>query len=141
MVYCFAVECQNDSRKTKGISYHQFPKDRMVCKEWLAKISRENAKITKDSVVCSEHFTPDCFQRNLKAELMGTKSKTRLKPGAVPTIFSHRPPPKKPRLSSEKRTKEKEKKEVRTNLANYASHDVTGVLSQSLYFHWFKTIS
>ena len=121
MVYCFAVDCRNDSNKTKGISYHRFPKDPTLCKEWLAKISRKNGNIllTKDSVVCSEHFTPDCFQRNLRAELVGAKYKATLKPGSVPTIFSHRPPPKKPRLSSEKRTKEQEKKEVRTNLANY----------------------
>ena len=72
---------------------------------WLANISWENANIllTKDSVLCSEHFTcikkicplsfAECFQQNFRAELVGTKSKARLKPGPVPTIFSHRPPP------------------------------------------------
>ena len=44
MVYCFAVDYKDDSNKTKGTSYHPFPKDHMLCKEWLAKISRENAK-------------------------------------------------------------------------------------------------
>ena len=89
MMYCFAVDCKNDSSKTKGISYHRFPKDPMLCKGWLAKISRENAKIlpTKDSVVCFEYLIPDCFQRKLRAKLMGT-SKERLNPGPVPRLSS-----------------------------------------------------
>ena len=44
MVYCFAIDCKNDSNKTKRTSYIPFPKDHMLSKEWLAKISRENAK-------------------------------------------------------------------------------------------------
>ena len=84
MVYCFAVNCKNDSNKSKGISYHQFPKDPTLH-------NGMQTFIDEMSVLCSNHFIPDCFQQNLGAELMGTKSKARLKPGAVLTIFSHRP--------------------------------------------------
>ena len=39
--------------------------------------------------VCSEHFEPSCFKRDLQAELMGTKPRNILKDDAVPTIFKH----------------------------------------------------
>ena len=51
--------------------------------------------------------------RDLKAELLGTKARTTLKGDAEPTIFSHQPPPKNPSLSSEKRSLEKARQEVR----------------------------
>ncbi|CAH3031883.1 unnamed protein product, partial [Pocillopora meandrina] len=62
--------------------------------------------------LCSEHFTPDCYERDLKAEILGLKPRSTLKPGAIPTVFSHRRPSKRPRLSSEKRSEEKVRKEV-----------------------------
>ena len=113
MVYCAAVDCKNDSRRTTGIHYHRFPSDESFRKQWLAKVSRADLVVTKDSRLCSEHFTPDCYKRDLKAELLGEKPKFILKPDAVPSLFSHRPPAKKPRLSCEQRTKDKARKEVR----------------------------
>lgn len=112
MVYCFAVNCTNDSSKTKGKSYHRFPAAKSLKQQWLTKISRKDANPTKESVVCSDHFTPDSYERNLQAELLGYKPKPKLKPDAVPTLFSHSRPAKRPRLSSERRTQEKEKNEV-----------------------------
>ena len=115
MVFCMACNCSNDSRKTTNIRYHRLPRDKKLKKVWLAKISRENVKDTKDTVLCSEHFETHCFERDLRAELTGYKSKSKLKPDAIPTIFSHRSPPsKRRRVTSEKRQLEKAKKEVRT---------------------------
>ena len=68
--------------------------------------------VTKDTQLCSDHFEPDCFERDLKAELLGLKAKCTLKPNAVPTIFVHRPR-KKPRLSSELRLHDSAKRAVR----------------------------
>ena len=125
MVYCSAVGCNNDSRyvgKKQGVSYHRFPSDVSRIKEWLAKISREDltiADINKDSRVCSVHFEPECYERDLKAELLEIKStKRNLKTDAVPTIFEHRPR-KKPRLSSERRLGIKSKGEVRISSPIY----------------------
>ena len=113
MVYCAAFDCNNDSRITTGISFYRFPKDPSLRDQWLAKISRADLVITKNSRLCSEHFTPDCFKRDLQAELLGSKKKMHLKDDAVPSIFSHRPVPKKPRLSSENRALVKARQEVR----------------------------
>ena len=113
MVYWAAFDCNNDPRFTTGISYHCFPSDPSIREQWLAKISRADLVISKHSRLCSEHFTPDCYERDLKAELLGSKPKPILKPDAFPSLFSHRPPPKKPRLSSERRSLEKTRQEVR----------------------------
>ena len=74
MVYCSAVGCNNDSRyvgRKQGVSYHRFPTDDKLLKEWLAKLSRLDLVVTKDSRVCSLHFEPECYKRDLKAELLG----------------------------------------------------------------------
>ena len=115
MVYCCAVGCSNDSRsvsKEQGISFHRLPTEGSLLQEWLAKISRVDFAVTKDTRLCSDHFQPDCFERDLKAELLGLKGKRTLKSDAVPTVFAHRPR-KKPRLSSENRLHDRAKKEVR----------------------------
>ena len=115
MVYCCAVGCSNDSRsvsKEHGISFHRLPTENSLLQKWLAKISRVDFVVTKDTRLCSDHFEPDCFERDLRAELRGSKGKRKLKPDAVPTIFDHRPR-KKPRLSTEQRLQEKAKREVR----------------------------
>ena len=68
--------------------------------------------VIKDTRLCSDHFEPDCFACDLKAELLGLKAKRTLKPDAVPTIFVHRPR-KKPQLLSENRLHSRAKQEVR----------------------------
>ena len=92
MVYCCAVGSLNDSRfvsKGQGISFHRFPTEVSFLKEWLAKISRVDLAVTKDTRLCSVHFEPDCSERDLRAELLGSKGKRKLKPDVVPTIFYH----------------------------------------------------
>ena len=112
MVYCSAVGCNSDSRfvgSKQGVSYHRFPTDDKLLKEWLAKLSRLDLVVTKDSRVCSLQG----YKRDLKAELLGlTSAQHNLKPDAVPTIFDHHPK-KKVRLSSERCLHERYKQEVR----------------------------
>ena len=116
MVYCSAVGCNSDFRyvgSKQGVSYHRFPTDDKLLKEWLAKLSRPDLVVTKDSRVFSHHFEPECYERDLKAELLGLKfTQRKLKRDAVPTIFDHRPK-KKLRLSSERCLQERSKQEVR----------------------------
>ena len=112
MVYCCAVGCSNDSRfvsKVQGISFHHFPTEVSLLKEWLAKISRVGLAVTKDTRLCSVHFEPDCSERDLRAELLSSKGKRKFKPDAVPTIFEHRPR-KNSRLSTDQRLQEKSKR-------------------------------
>ena len=95
MVYCSAVGCSNDCRfvsKGQGVSFHRFPTSlSLKIKEWLANISRVGLAVTKDIRLCSVHFEPDCFERDLRAELLGSKGKRKLGLDAVRTIFDRRP--------------------------------------------------
>ncbi|KAK3744181.1 hypothetical protein QZH41_020567 [Actinostola sp. cb2023] len=70
-------------------------------------------KLLKDSsrLVYARYFKPTCFERDLRAELMGAKPKPIMKSGAIPTVFSHRQVEKKRRISSEKRREDKDKQE------------------------------
>jgi hypothetical protein len=58
----------------------RFPSDAELRQKWLEKIPNLNFKPTLWSVVCSLHFSEDCFDQ---------KEKRRdLKNGAVPVIFN-----------------------------------------------------
>ena len=114
MVYCAAYGCKNDSRKINvkdSVSYHRFPKDEKLLREWLAKIACADFTPTEESRPCSQHFEPHCYKRDLKAELLGLPEKYDSKPDAIPTVFVYRPT-KRPRPSSEMRNQKKERKEV-----------------------------
>ena len=63
--------------------------------------------------MCSEHFTDDCFETDLKAQLMPkVKVKRRFKCDAIPSVFSLGPEPKKP-VSSENRESRQRAQEIR----------------------------
>ena len=81
-----APRCTNHSANNKNISFHQLSsKKEEIKKKWLYNLNR--TFITEKLSVCSEHFEPSCFKRDLQAELMGTKPRNILKDDAVPTIF------------------------------------------------------
>ena len=45
---------------------------------------------TKDRVVCSDHFHPDCFKLLRQTSLAKKKKRKELVPGAVPSVFVHK---------------------------------------------------
>ena len=48
--------------------------------QWVANMNRSDFNCKKTSVVCSDHFEENCFDR--------TGQTTRLRHGAIPTIFN-----------------------------------------------------
>ena len=84
MLSCFAVNCTTRNS-------HRLPPEteKLRRKQWLNNIRRDIRGVNLDQVrLCSKHFTEDLFQRDLKAELMGTTpGKRTLKEDAIPTIF------------------------------------------------------
>ncbi|KAF0715122.1 THAP-type domain-containing protein [Aphis craccivora] len=70
----------------------KFPiKNLEIFNKWVHKCRRGDKWNPKTSLVCSKHFTPDSFVRDLKAELLGYISKVRMiKPNAITTL--HLPP-------------------------------------------------
>ncbi|GAA6094497.1 zinc finger protein 391-like isoform X2 [Tachysurus ichikawai] len=77
--------------KVKGVVFHRFPeKDLELCSKWLAAIGKVVNKTEKKYAylrVCSQHFRPDDYERDLKAELLGCPPKKVLKKTAIPTLF------------------------------------------------------
>ena len=115
MVNCCAVDCTNYSTKTKdlevAISYHKIPAEPTLQKAWLGRLRRKDLPPLKYCYVCSEHFEADCFEKDLVEKLTGEKRRKRLKPDAVPSIFSSSSV-KRPRECTENRLKRQRQKEV-----------------------------
>lgn len=111
MPHCMVPGCTNHSRKTKLISYHRVPIDKQLQKAWIERIQRDDPCKPFNSYVCSEHFTPDCFEENLREVVSGYSSRRRLKPNSVPSIFS-RKRAVKPRATGERRNRTRSRQEV-----------------------------
>ena len=66
------------------ISFHKFPDDEGVFRQWIVAIRRDigvNFRVAQNSRVCSRHFKPSNYIRSL------TGRKKTLKSSVVPTVF------------------------------------------------------
>ena len=63
---CVAGDCSNTARP--GVSLYKFPKDSALRRQWKKQVQRTRSKwkATESSFLCSEHFTPDCFDERAK---------------------------------------------------------------------------
>ncbi|CAE1159863.1 unnamed protein product [Acanthosepion pharaonis] len=83
--HCCVPLCKNDARydREKLLSFHSFPKDEKLRKEWTVKIRRDEGplfRIRKHTKVCSAHFKASDFKRTLTG-------RRDLRKGAIPSIF------------------------------------------------------
>lgn len=82
---CTALECGNYFGTTETVHFFRFPKDPLLCNEWIKNVKNPNTQFmcsTKLHVsrrLCSDHFEECMFIDS---------TKRRLKKTAVPTIFS-----------------------------------------------------
>ena len=84
---CVAAVCSNTYRE--NVSFFKFPCDPVMQQKWVKQVQRTRAEWSgpsEHSVICSVHFTDDCFETNL-TEKFGLEKQKRLKEDAVPTIF------------------------------------------------------
>uniref|UniRef100_A0A8C5EFL5 THAP domain-containing protein 1 n=1 Tax=Gouania willdenowi TaxID=441366 RepID=A0A8C5EFL5_GOUWI len=97
--WCKVNGCYNNKRKNPHKHFFSVPKPNTdakaeLAKRWLhiigTKYTFETFPFGRNSVVCEDHFTPSCYERDLRNELMGSRPKRRLKPDAVPTEFHQR---------------------------------------------------
>ena len=92
MVKRCAVQFCNNLNKT-GHSTHTFPKDPNLRRQWIKFVQVKRADFVdanEHSVICGDHFSPDCFESEYMRE-MGFKKTRNLIPGSVPTIQTQRP--------------------------------------------------
>ena len=88
-VYCCANGCSNNNAykgESGDVSFHKFPDDDSLKLQWTSQIARDCWQPSKYSVLCSDHFTTDCF---IKGPIIpGFSKRRRLLPTAIPTIFN-----------------------------------------------------
>ena len=86
---CVAAGCSNTY--SDKVSLFKFPKDPVLRQQWVKQVQRTRAEWSgpsEHSVLCSDHFDSSCIEPDTKlASQMGLQKRTRLKEGAVPTIF------------------------------------------------------
>ncbi|CAH0596845.1 unnamed protein product [Chrysodeixis includens] len=83
MAPCTIRLCSNKSQsntfKENGVTFHRYPKDPDIKSQWVAATRRFNWNPSQYSLVCSQHFTEDCF--------INLKNRRRLLASAVPTLY------------------------------------------------------
>ncbi|XP_043355770.1 THAP domain-containing protein 3 isoform X5 [Dermochelys coriacea] len=80
---CAALRCSNrySSRRRQQLTFHRFPLSRPeLLARWVGNIGRGDFQPSSHTVLCSQHFQPDCFS--------AFGNRTNLKPNAVPTLFT-----------------------------------------------------
>jgi hypothetical protein len=89
---CTVSFCKNSLAQTKqnpltkNIKYHKFPKEPEIRNQWV-KYCRRSGSWNPDSChVCSEHFLPEDYERDLQAELLNLKPRYILKALSVPSV-------------------------------------------------------
>lgn len=88
MPQCFVKSCGNyysKTRKQHKVIYHMFPADPEIARKWvLASGHAEDIVPPFYTRICSDHFSVDCYQRDLQHELLGLPLRKKLKVNAVP---------------------------------------------------------
>ena len=70
----------------KDTSYHSFPKDINRQKLWIKLSKRKDPINPKTAKICSLHFKPEDFERDLKHELLNLPLRKIFKPGSIPSL-------------------------------------------------------
>ncbi|XP_050699783.1 tigger transposable element-derived protein 1-like [Eriocheir sinensis] len=90
MPHCVVAGCNTTNRYRHTIySFFNFPKDTETSEKWLQLCGRPDITSPVYHRICSLHFEPSAYERNLKYELLGQPvpaNQIRLKPEAVPTL-------------------------------------------------------
>lgn len=82
---CVVQGCSNVSNISAGISVHKSPIDKTLRAKWKAFVGTHRAHFNPDGrfAVCSDHFSPDSFERSVHVD----GAVRRLKEGSFPTIW------------------------------------------------------
>ncbi|XP_043479726.1 uncharacterized protein LOC122509607 [Leptopilina heterotoma] len=86
MVQCVVKNCENKltrskQRKRTGITYHRFPKDPFLRKQWARALQLGKDVILNNQRVCSKHFLKHDIDKSIS-------SRIRVKKNAIPFLSS-----------------------------------------------------
>ncbi|XP_039547189.1 THAP domain-containing protein 6-like [Pimephales promelas] len=89
--HCAAFSCSNrrtiGPNRGRGITFHKFPKDKVMRKKWEVAMRRKGFHASNSSVLCSQHFQQGDFDR--------TGQTVRLQNNVIPSVFSFSVHPKR----------------------------------------------
>lgn len=88
---CSVTGCENNNwskKKKLSVSYFSFPKDVTIRGIWLNRCCNEKiSEISHNTRICSDHFTPDDYSKDLRVELgLEATPKKSLKKNAIPSL-------------------------------------------------------
>ncbi|KAJ8974061.1 hypothetical protein NQ317_016198 [Molorchus minor] len=129
---CSLGFCKSQEGKDKTISFFSFPKDIRRRNVWIQKCNRTD-KINPDYArICSLHFLPTDFERNLKAELLNLPARKKLKPDAVPSQLLKSEDTAVPITPRDDRTAKREGKRLVHRLVTLAEESCTSQLETKI---------
>lgn len=85
---CVVGRCSNTPKD--GFTLHTFPKDEKTRRMWTRFVQNTRADFkapSATSVICSGHFTPDCYDPSVELKRkLGISCRVEVLPGKVPTL-------------------------------------------------------
>ncbi|XP_050422283.1 52 kDa repressor of the inhibitor of the protein kinase-like isoform X2 [Adelges cooleyi] len=85
---CCFNKCTNSSRSTQNLSFHKFPTNESLCKQWVELCQNDkviqkfknhgSSQVSKSFRICSEHFKREDY-------VLWTTKKKVLHKGSIPT--------------------------------------------------------
>ena len=132
-VKCAVLKCRSGYKKKRGETtsfkrcVFRFPKNEAVRSLWLKALGRKDFNASQAGI-CEKHFNASDIRRD---EGTGEVSRSRLKPGAVPSIFEHtadadttsRDLARPTKLSSSSARRSREEERLQNLLAEFQDRD------------------
>ena len=89
MPQCIVKSCKTTSgSKVKTHSVPSAKVDIALRKKWLIECGRTDLLFSDSkNIVCSKHFSSQCYVKNMRQELLNKRLQYDLIPGSIPTIF------------------------------------------------------
>lgn len=87
---CAVADCKNIAVSGTPLSFHRFPRDSKTRKAWIVRCKRGDKLNPTTARICSEHFKPEDYEKDLLNKLLNLPQRKVLKKGAVPSVFPNR---------------------------------------------------
>ena len=151
MPKCQVYGCPNqpgacDGKKRSFFMIPDGEKNPQLCSIWIkslgpTKYHAETFRSNKCRTVCEEHFTPDCFQEDKYAKLLGyIPNRKLLKPGVYPTLVGEKAYASRLKRLHAKERKRKELEAKVNQVINYRCIVLEFQIWLDTSFAWFNLI-
>ncbi|XP_056640635.1 uncharacterized protein LOC130447696 [Diorhabda sublineata] len=116
--WCIVPQCSNTSSKTPGKLFIHVPRAIKERKQWIKRAGRDPESLsTSTSIyICEDHFDlPNDMENYIEYHLMGSVSRIKMKPGALPIKYECKPDKRKSTSTRPIATKRKKLKLIKSS--------------------------